>query len=102
VRFEYYHQQSVIIKTFAAPSAWAIKSKKASMGKSVMSSIFKRFYSDENGSTAIEYALIGTLISVFIIASVKSMTGELHNVWGTVETAVSTATTKSPSTTSGK
>jgi pilus assembly protein Flp/PilA len=67
-----------------------------------MLNIFKRFYSDENGSTAIEYALIGTLISVFIIASVKNMASELHTIWGTVESTVSVATTKSPSVSSSK
>jgi Flp pilus assembly pilin Flp len=62
-----------------------------------MLSFYQRFCRADQGGTSLEYALIGALISVFIIAAVQGMTGQLQNVWGTVETAVSTATANAPS-----
>jgi pilus assembly protein Flp/PilA len=59
-----------------------------------MLSMFKRFCDDEAGSTVIEYALIGVLISIFIIVAVTGVATEVSNLFGKVETTMSSATHK--------
>jgi pilus assembly protein Flp/PilA len=39
---------------------------------------------DESGATAMEYALIATLISVAIIGAATTMGSNLNNVWTTL------------------
>jgi pilus assembly protein Flp/PilA len=41
----------------------------------------KAFFADCSGATAIEYALIGSLLSVVIIASVIAINGSLTDVY---------------------
>lgn len=53
--------------------------------------MLKRFLRDESGTTAIEYALIASLISVGIIGALSVMTGELGSLFGDVEAAVASA-----------
>jgi pilus assembly protein Flp/PilA len=53
-----------------------------------MVSSFRRFLGDEVGATAIEYALIASLISVAIIASLTVLSGQLNNVFSEVSTAL--------------
>ena len=43
--------------------------------------LLKRFLKDESGATAIEYALIGTLISLAIISGVGSMADGLGTIF---------------------
>ena len=56
----------------------------------------KSFAKSDDGVTAIEYSLIGGLISVFIIVALSMVTNEIqipYNPWtGAVQTAVSNAT----------
>jgi pilus assembly protein Flp/PilA len=48
----------------------------------------QKFVRDEEGVTAIEYALIAALIAVFIIASVTLVGQKLALVFGAVSTAL--------------
>ena len=50
------------------------------------------FISDESGATSIEYALIASIVSVGIIASIMSFTDALNTTYNSVETAVVSAT----------
>ncbi len=50
-----------------------------------------RFHTDQSGATAIEYALIATLLSVAIIAGV-TLTGEgVETLWDSIASKVATA-----------
>ncbi|MCF4099496.1 Flp family type IVb pilin [Maritalea mediterranea] len=51
----------------------------------------KEFLTDESGATAIEYALIGSLVSVAIILGVSALSGNLEAVFNAVATAFSDA-----------
>jgi pilus assembly protein Flp/PilA len=51
-----------------------------------MNNLFSRFVRDESGATAIEYGLIAALISVVIIAAVKTLGGSLKGVFETINT----------------
>lgn len=42
----------------------------------------KRFAADQNGATAIEYALLGTLIAVALIASFTVLGNSVGNLFG--------------------
>ena len=44
----------------------------------------KRFANDKSGATAIEYALIASLVSVAIIAALTTMSGKLQATFGEV------------------
>ena len=46
-----------------------------------MSKIFKRFAKDESGATAIEYALIASLLSVAIIAALQTLGGKVSGTY---------------------
>ncbi len=50
-----------------------------------------RFVKDENGATAIEYGLIAALVSVAAIGALTALGGSLSNLFTTVSSAVSTA-----------
>ena len=49
-----------------------------------MQNLFSRFVKCESGATAIEYGLIASLISVALIATAKSLGGNVSNTFGTV------------------
>jgi len=49
----------------------------------------KRFIRDEEGVTAIEYALIASLIAVVIIAAVKLVGEDVNNTFNTIANAIS-------------
>ncbi len=51
----------------------------------------KRFLSEEEGVTAIEYGLIAALIAVVIIAAIGMVGTELGSTFTTIQTAVSNA-----------
>jgi pilus assembly protein Flp/PilA len=59
-----------------------------------MSLLIKRFVAEDQGSTSLEYALIATLISVFIIGAAYVMSSEIGLLFTQVETKMSNATTK--------
>jgi pilus assembly protein Flp/PilA len=46
------------------------------------------FVAEESGATAIEYALIASLIAVAIIVSLTAVSGALQNVFSEVSTAM--------------
>ena len=48
----------------------------------------KSFVAEESGATAIEYALIASLIAVAIIVSLTAVSGSLQNVFSEVSTAM--------------
>ena len=52
----------------------------------------KRFLKDEQGSTSIEYALIGALIFMVIVVSINSLGDSVTVMYNKIGTAVTTAT----------
>lgn len=52
----------------------------------------KVFASDEQGATAIEYALIASIVSIAIAASLTTVRGELSTTFTKVGTELSTHT----------
>ena len=55
-----------------------------------------RFYADEDGATAIEYALIASLISVAIIGSITYFTQQMEAMFGKIGNAVDEAGSGTP------
>jgi pilus assembly protein Flp/PilA len=53
-----------------------------------MSRYPSRFWSDQSGATAIEYALIAGGISIVILAAVQSIGSTLQTTFGNVSTAL--------------
>ncbi len=49
-----------------------------------MKTLFEKFVKDEDGATAIEYGLIAALISVAIIAAVRSVGGSLNTTFSEI------------------
>ena len=49
-----------------------------------MKALAKSFRADESGATAIEYALIGSLISIVIVAALTSMGVSLRAKFNTI------------------
>lgn len=54
------------------------------MGDGVVQSLLKRFQADESGATAIEYALIGGLISIVIVGGATSIGSRLFDTFTNV------------------
>jgi pilus assembly protein Flp/PilA len=50
--------------------------------------IFKAFAVDENGATAIEYALIGSLIAIALVTVLTSLGGKLSSEFSEVSSAL--------------
>jgi pilus assembly protein Flp/PilA len=48
----------------------------------------ENFVSDESGVTAIEYALIASLIAVFIIVAVQAVGGKVSTVFNEIATTL--------------
>jgi len=57
-----------------------------------MRSIIRKFLGDENGVTAIEYALLGSLIAMAIVGSVTLLGGEVKELYDMVASKVLDAT----------
>ena len=53
-----------------------------------MLKVLKSFVANESGATAIEYALIASLIAVFIIAALQSLGNKLSNEFSEVGAAL--------------
>lgn len=53
--------------------------------------VLKRFWADESGATAVEYALIGVLVSVAILNGVALLSGNLNTIFDAVATAFTNA-----------
>jgi pilus assembly protein Flp/PilA len=48
----------------------------------------RKFLKDESGATAIEYALIASLIAVFIITAVQAVGTKVNNVFSEIGNAL--------------
>ena len=53
--------------------------------------ILKAFFEDESGATAIEYALIASLISVAAIAAMQGLGNKIGNTFNTVSNKLNKA-----------
>jgi pilus assembly protein Flp/PilA len=53
-----------------------------------MARLILRFLGDESGATAIEYALIGSLVSVAIIVGAIALGSKLNDVYHSLAAAV--------------
>lgn len=61
----------------------------------------KRFVADEVGATAIEYALIGSLVSIVIVAALLSINDSMVDIYKTIQDAILPALEGSASTDEG-
>ncbi len=52
---------------------------------------FQQFYADESGATAIEYALIASLISAVIIVVLTTLSGQMTDMFNYISTAFTNA-----------
>ena len=50
--------------------------------------MISRFFKDESGATAIEYAMIATLVSVGIIAGLTAFADASNTLWNYITTTV--------------
>jgi len=50
--------------------------------------LFKRFYNNESGATAIEYGLIASLISVAILVALNDFGDSMENMYNFIETSI--------------
>ena len=57
----------------------------SSQGSGVVSSFLKRFQEDVSGATAIEYALIGGMLSIAIIGAASSIGEQLVEIFTDVQ-----------------
>ena len=57
-----------------------------------MRAIFRRFFRDRRGATAIEYAMIVMVLSLAIVASINSTHNELQNMFVRLADKFSTGT----------
>jgi pilus assembly protein Flp/PilA len=53
-----------------------------------MIDLLRRFIANRNGATAVEYALIATLLSVVVAAAITALGGRLFTLIGTATNAV--------------
>ena len=54
-----------------------------------MTKIARRFFKDESGASAAEYAVLLTLITVVLIAAVTTLGNAIQTVFNTVSTTLS-------------
>ena len=48
----------------------------------------KRFVADEVGATAIEYALIGSLVSIVIVGALLAVNDSMVDIYKTIQNAI--------------
>lgn len=53
--------------------------------------MFRRWARDKTGGTAIEYAMIASLIAAVVIVGITTMTTNMGSVYTKIETAVASA-----------
>ena len=56
-----------------------------------MARLIDKLLGDENGATAIEYALIATLLVVVIIGAINLLSTDLNNTFNTIANSVTPA-----------
>lgn len=54
-------------------------------------SLFRRFLHDARGATAIEYALIGAILGIAVLAAVSVFASGLSDLFGSLFTAMDNA-----------
>ncbi len=59
--------------------------------------MLKRFFTEEDGATAIEYGLIAALVSVAAIGALNAMGGSLETMFTTVSSEIGAASVGSGS-----
>ncbi len=55
-----------------------------------MTTLLKKFVADQDGATAIEYALIAGIVSISIVATLTQVTGQLAAVFSNISTQFDT------------
>ena len=63
---------------------------------SQLKSLMRVFVADRSGATAIEYALIASLLSIVIIGAVGTINGSLTEVYQTIQSYIVPALEGSP------
>lgn len=53
--------------------------------------LLKKFFADDSGATAVEYALIGTLVSLAIISGMTLVYGNVGNTFNGVSNTIEAA-----------
>ncbi|MBO9590646.1 MAG: Flp family type IVb pilin [Devosia sp.] len=61
-----------------------------------MKSLLRTFIADRSGATAIEYALIASLLSIVIIGAVGTINGSLTEVYQTIQSYIVPALNGTP------
>jgi len=56
-------------------------------------SALKRFWADESGATAIEYALLAALLGLALVGVLTALSGAINGAFGKAKTAVAAAGT---------
>ena len=56
--------------------------------ESAMPNLIRRFIADQSGATAVEYAVIVTLLSVVIAAAITSLGKQMYNLIGNATAAI--------------
>ncbi|MBS0251698.1 MAG: Flp family type IVb pilin [Proteobacteria bacterium] len=56
------------------------------MGSAMLRAKVSRFFADESGATAIEYALIASIISICMAAALTQISGSLKSTFNNVST----------------
>jgi pilus assembly protein Flp/PilA len=72
-------------------AAQGCKARPKKLGDAVMKAFLARFAQDDSGATAIEYGLIGALISVGIVGGLTQLRGGLTALFGDVNTELGNA-----------
>jgi pilus assembly protein Flp/PilA len=54
-----------------------------------MKAVFRRLLADQSGATALEYALIGSVVSVAILAGVTALSGRLGVMYSNIAAKLS-------------
>lgn len=62
--------------------------KQSAKGKRAMKPMIKRYVHDEQGATAIEYALIAVFVSIVFLAAAEAIGGDLNSTFAIVSSAL--------------
>jgi len=58
--------------------------------------MLKRFWSDRDGATAIEYGLIVSLIAIGVLSALTATSGNVTTMWSSNEEKISEALSQNP------
>jgi pilus assembly protein Flp/PilA len=88
LRFTDYRFRSSTVRTYSPKDLYL-----SELGRVPMT-IFSRFLDDESGATAIEYALIASIVSVSIFAVMQNIRGSLQSTFNSVNSELDAANSK--------